>query len=75
MEKLLTIEQLSELLQVKQATIYQWTHTGFIPHIKIGRLVRFRESDVLEWLKRRSIAGRGRYRVDVSLYPRGNVKN
>jgi excisionase family DNA binding protein len=67
MEKLLTIEQLSELLQVKLSTIYQWTHTGFIPHVKLGRLVRFRESDVLEWIKKRQHPGRLRRGVSIRL--------
>ena len=50
-ERLLTIKQLSELLQVKFSTIYKWTHCRQIPCLKLGRLLRFREADILEWLK------------------------
>lgn len=55
MEKLLTAEEIAELLQVKVSTIRDWTHTNFIPHIKFGRLVRFKESDINEWLEERSV--------------------
>ena len=54
MEKLLTATQIAELLQVKESTIRDWTHTNFIPYIKFGRLVRYKESDILEWLEKRS---------------------
>jgi len=64
MEKLLTIDQVSELLQIKPKTIYNWVHEDFIPHIKLfnnnknGGRVRFRESELLSWLRRREKKGR-----------------
>lgn len=58
MEKLLTPKQLSELLQVDQSTVYWWSHTGFVPHIKLGKLVRFQEAEVEEWVKQRTRQGR-----------------
>lgn len=61
MEKLLTILQVSELLSVKRSTLYRWTHQGLIPHIKLGgKFVRFRESDVLNWLEKKKHGGRSR---------------
>ena len=42
MEKLLTVPQVCELLQVSQALVYKWVHYGFVPHIKLGTRVRFR---------------------------------
>ena len=45
MEKLLTIKQVSEVLQVSPSLIYKWVHYGFVPHLKLGSLIRFRESD------------------------------
>ena len=58
MEQLLTIDELSELLKVKKSTIYHWTCAGFIPHTKVGRFIRFRASDVEEWLRERKRRGR-----------------
>ena len=65
MEKLLTIKDLSELLQVSKSTIYQWTHTGFIPHYKIPKGVRFKVSEIEKWLHKRKRKGRNTYKIDV----------
>ena len=67
MEKFLTPKQLSELLQVGLSTVYLWTHTEFIPHFKLGRCVRFVESDVLEWLKQRKSIGRRTMKYDINM--------
>lgn len=66
MEKLLTIKDLSELLQVSPKTIYQWTHTGFIPHYKLPKGVRFRMADIEKWLKTIKTIGRDRYKLEVN---------
>ncbi len=58
MQKLLTVEEIAEYLQVKPSTIYQWTHQGFIPHVKLGNRVRFRLSMVDRWVERRENNGR-----------------
>lgn len=59
MEKLLTIDELSELIQVSKRTIYEWTHIGFIPHYKLPKGVRFKESEIEKWLDKR----KGRCRI------------
>jgi excisionase family DNA binding protein len=38
MPKLLTPQEIAEYLGVKPSTIYQWTHQGFIPHVKLGKI-------------------------------------
>jgi prophage regulatory protein len=58
MDKLLTPQQIADVLGVQKSTIYQWTHQGFIPHVKIGRLVRFRSASVEQWVEKRSSHGR-----------------
>jgi len=67
MQQLLTPEEIAEVLQVKLSTIYKWTHEGFIPRIKVGKFVRFRESEVMDWLEKRSEKGRATRRPDVVL--------
>ena len=54
----MTIEQVCGLLQVKRSTIYAWVHQGFIPHVKVGRLVRFRSADLHTWLEGKAVEGR-----------------
>ncbi|MEW6003208.1 MAG: helix-turn-helix domain-containing protein [Nitrospirota bacterium] len=57
MERLLDIEELSKMLGVKRATIYAWIYQHKIPHIKLSkRLVRFRESEILDWIEKQSVS-------------------
>jgi len=65
MEKLLTIKELSELLQVKKGTIYQWVHMGFVPYIKLGTGVRFKESQIEAWIRKRERKGRSTMKLNI----------
>ena len=71
-ERLLKPAQVAELLDVSLKTIYKWTHLGTIPVARAGRLLRFDESDVMNWLKRdeqkaRKIQPARRERTKVTL--------
>jgi len=55
MEKLLTVDEVAKVLSVKKSTVYQWVHLRLIPHIKVGRFVRFKEEDIERWLKERKV--------------------
>jgi len=48
--KLMSIPEVAEYLGVKISTIYDWVHCRQIPYHKIGRLVRFRPSDIDAWI-------------------------
>jgi len=39
--KLYDIRDVAKILGVKPTTIYTWVDQGKIPHIRIGRLIRF----------------------------------
>jgi excisionase family DNA binding protein len=54
MEKLLNINQLSELLQVKKSTVYSWVHTGRIPYVKVNGALRFKEGAIYNWIENQS---------------------
>ena len=58
MPQYLTLPELCEWLRVKPATVYEWTHTGFIPHLKLGRLLRFERGTIAAWLADQERAGR-----------------
>jgi len=55
MEKLLSIGELSEKLGIPIATLYAWTCKKKIPYIKLGTLVRFKESEITEWISKKSV--------------------
>jgi len=58
------------MLRVSRSTVYRWVHYDFIPHFKVGGVVRFEENAVRQWLKARERVGRRRLRIDVDLLPR-----
>ena len=51
MERLLDIRELEGRLNIRQSTLRAWIFQGKIPVVRIGRLVRFKESDLDRWLK------------------------
>jgi len=65
MERLLTIEDVCDLLQVSKSLVYKWVHYQFIPHLKIGTKVRFKQSQIENWLKRREHKGRNSLRITI----------
>jgi len=65
MEKLLNIDQVCESFGIKKSTLYDWTHTGYIPHIKFPNGIRFKESVLEKWLQRRVCNGRSNYKIPI----------
>jgi len=63
---MLNPEEVSQLLQVKLSTVYQWTHQSYIPHYKVGRFVRFDESEITKWLRRNQCDGRSKLRIEIT---------
>ena len=41
MKHYLDITSLAERLGIKRSTLYAWAEQGYIPHLKLGRLLRF----------------------------------
>ena len=49
--QLLTAEEVANILQVPVATIHAWRYRGKGPTgLKVGRHLRFRYEDVMEWI-------------------------
>lgn len=48
--KYLTIEDVSEMLQVTRTTIYNLKKRG-LPFIKLGKTIRFDQEEVVNWIK------------------------
>jgi len=64
-------KEVSNYLNVKESTIRNWVHVGYIPHIKFRGAVRFREKDIVDWLKQCSAAPR----VSQSQYSSGILRD
>lgn len=48
--QLWSVDRLAKFLDVPAATIRDWCYKKRIPFVKVGRLVRFKPSDVQRWL-------------------------
>lgn len=52
-DPLMTAEQAGDYLQLAEQTVRDMAHRGEIPKVKIGRALRFRRSDLNEWIQKR----------------------
>ena len=52
---LLTLQEVCELLRVNKAYVYSLTHMKRIPYIKMMGHLRFRRSDIDNWLSRQEV--------------------
>ena len=50
-EKWLSVEEIAEHLGISKETIYRWLEKGKIPAHRVGKLWKFRPSEVDEWVK------------------------
>ena len=58
-ERLLTVEELADLLQVPVRSVYVWRQKGIGPRgIRVGKYVRYRPSEVNRWLEAQAEEGR-----------------
>jgi excisionase family DNA binding protein len=52
-EKLMTIQDVAEYLQIKERTIYGWVQNGKMPGFKLGNAWRFKREDIDLWIEER----------------------
>jgi PTS system nitrogen regulatory IIA component len=52
-EQMLSTEEVSKWLGVATRTLCTWAECSEIPALKIGRMWRFRRSDLVQWLEER----------------------
>ena len=50
--RLLTAIEVAEILRVTEARVYELARRKLLPHIRLGRQVRFSETVLLEWVQR-----------------------
>jgi excisionase family DNA binding protein len=51
-ERLLTIDEVAEFLHINPMTVYAWVKDEKIPAFKIGKVWRFRKSEIDNWLRK-----------------------
>ena len=68
-QKLLTPDEVSNLLGVKKHTLAVWRSSGRynLPFIKAGRLVRYRQSDLDQFLESQSYSSTGDFAMGAEI--------
>jgi excisionase family DNA binding protein len=53
--ELLNYQEAARFLRISRGTLENWISSGLydVPHIKVGRLIRFRTSSLSRWLESR----------------------
>ena len=53
--EVLTVTQVSKLLQLHPRTIYKLAQTGMIPARRVGKSWRFLKSEIMKWFEKRDV--------------------
>ena len=51
MRPLLSVREAARLLNVTESTVYRLTKVGSLPHLRVGRSIRFSEEILDEYIK------------------------
>lgn len=60
---MLNVPEAAKRLTISAKTLYRLAALGQIPHLRVGRSLRFRIEDLDRWLEQRRVAGPRRRRV------------
>jgi excisionase family DNA binding protein len=64
-EKYITAEQLSQIIQYSKRTIYEWVCIDFIPHYKLPKGIRFKITEIEAWMKKKRKKGRLHFKLEI----------
>ena len=53
--RLISIQETSDYTGIPVSTLYKWVGQRKIPHVKMGRLVKFEPAKLDEWIKQQSV--------------------
>lgn len=56
-DRLLTADEVAELLAVPERWVREHTRGGLIPHVRLGRYRRYRRDAVLAWIVEQEAGG------------------
>ena len=54
-DRWLSVEEVAEYLGIKRFTVYKWVQRLDLPARKIGRLLKFRKSEIDEWVESQNV--------------------
>lgn len=59
MERLLSLSEAAELLNISRDWLYRRVEGKEIPHIRLGRAIRFKEEEVRQFIQKNSVGVKG----------------
>ncbi len=69
MEKLLSINEVADYLGVTPRTVRGYVTIKYIPYVKVGGNIRFKESKIDKWVEKKETRGRNTYKLPVDSFP------
>ena len=66
----LTIQEAADLLRVRVSWLYERTRTNAVPHVKLGKYLRFDRDELLGWARSFGRDGAGRDPLRPSKFQR-----
>lgn len=66
----LTVQEAADLLRVPVSWLYERTRTNSVPHVKLGKYVRFDRDELTAWVDELRRHGRGRGAIRRPIRPR-----
>lgn len=51
-DPLLRPEEVARMLGVRRSSVYEYVRTGRLPHVRVGRHLRFLREDLEDWIRR-----------------------
>jgi len=64
-DRLLTAVDVAELLSVPVSWVREHTRSGRIPHVQLGRYVRYRQETVVSWVAQQEAGAFRRHRPHI----------
>ncbi|MCK7583464.1 MAG: helix-turn-helix domain-containing protein [Chromatiales bacterium] len=58
-ERWLSVDDVAAYLGIRRGTVYKWAERLGLPARKVGRLLKFKRSEIDAWVERRAV-GEGR---------------
>jgi excisionase family DNA binding protein len=65
----LTVQEAAELLRVPVSWLYERTRTNSVPHVKLGKYLRFDRDELTTWIDEMRRDGRGAAATKRSTQP------
>ncbi len=59
MERLIDFEEARRFLGIQKSTLYDWIHQQKIRYVKVGRLVKFHQDDIVKFIDENTVEAKG----------------